>query len=125
MTLDHLILAVNDVDVSLHFYLDVLGLESAGRDGPFTVVRVSPELTLLLSGHGTDGGQHLAFAMDEAEFQEIFARVRKAGLPYGDAFDSVGSMNGPGPEVGARGMGTALYLFDPNKHLIEIRHYAQ
>jgi hypothetical protein len=32
-------------------------------------------------------------------------------------------MRGPGDEDGARGPGKAVYLFDPSKHLIEIRHY--
>ena len=32
-------------------------------------------------------------------------------------------MKGPGEEFGAVGMGAALYLFDPDKHLIELRHY--
>jgi hypothetical protein len=32
-------------------------------------------------------------------------------------------MRGPSEEEGARGPGKALYLFDPNKHLIEIRYY--
>ena len=31
-------------------------------------------------------------------------------------------MSGPGREDGARGP-AALYVFDPNQHLIEIRHY--
>ncbi len=32
-------------------------------------------------------------------------------------------MKGPGDATGARGPGASLYFFDPNKHLIEIRHY--
>jgi hypothetical protein len=31
-------------------------------------------------------------------------------------------MQGPGNEFGAHGMGAALYFFDPDQHLIEIRH---
>jgi hypothetical protein len=33
-------------------------------------------------------------------------------------------MKGPGEESGARGNGQAVYIFDPNRHLIEIRSYA-
>jgi hypothetical protein len=32
-------------------------------------------------------------------------------------------MRGPGETDGARGLGKALYFFDPSKHLIEISHY--
>jgi hypothetical protein len=30
-------------------------------------------------------------------------------------------MEGPGSEFGARGMAPALYVFDPDQHLIELR----
>ncbi len=61
--------------------------------------------------------------MPRKEFEEVFLRVREAGIEFGDSFHSVGNMKGPGEESGARGPGASLYLFDPNKHLIEIRHY--
>ncbi|MGH8201336.1 MAG: hypothetical protein ACREVO_13410 [Steroidobacteraceae bacterium] len=53
----------------------------------------------------------------------MFERVKKAGIGYGDQFDSVGNMKGPGSGAAARGIGKAVYFFDPDKHLIEIRHY--
>jgi hypothetical protein len=62
--------------------------------------------------------------MPPAEFEDVFQRVREGGIEFGDAFHSVGNMKGPGAEIGARGPGASLYLFDPNKHLIEIRHYS-
>ena len=65
----------------------------------------------------------MAFSMTCAEFDDVFRRVHAAGIEYGDSFHSVGNMRGPGAEGGARGPGKALYLFDPSKHLIEIRHY--
>ena len=121
--LDHLILNVNDRDASLDFYTRTLGLAYDGEDGPFTVVRVTPEFTLLLAPWGTSGGEHLAFAMAKPEFDELFARIKATGTPFGDSFHAVGNMAGPGDETGARGPGKAVYLFDPNQHLIEIRHY--
>ena len=91
--------------------------------GPFSVIRVTPDLTLQLAPWGTDGGVHLAFALPRAEFDAVFSRIKDAGIPYGDSFHAVGNMQGPGEEDGSRGMGRAVYFFDPNQHLIEIRHY--
>ena len=66
---------------------------------------------------------HLAFAMTATEFDDAFARIRAAEIAYGDSFHSVGNMQGPGDEAGARGPGKALYLLDPSQHLIELRYY--
>ena len=121
--LDHIILPVNDREESLAFYTEILGLTYEGESEPFSVVRVTTELTLQLAPWGTAGGEHLAFAMSRAEFDDAFSRIRVSGIPYGDSFHAVGNMRGPGDESGARGPGKAVYVFDPSKHLIEIRHY--
>jgi catechol 2,3-dioxygenase-like lactoylglutathione lyase family enzyme len=121
--LDHMILRVNDLQQSIDFYTRILGLHYEGARGPFAVIRVTDALTLQLAPWTTLGGEHLAFAMTRGEFEDVFRRAREAGVEYGDSFHSVGNMQGPGAEEGARGLGTALYLFDPNEHLIEIRYY--
>jgi len=121
--LDHLILAVNDVRQSIDFYTRILGLAYDGQREPFSMIRVTPSLVVQLAPWGTKGGEHLAFSMTRAEFDTVFARIREAGIAYGDSFHAVGNMRGPGEESGAEGMGKALYFFDPSKHLIEIRHY--
>lgn len=122
-TLDHIILKVNDSAASADFYARILGFAIEGTQGPFTVVRVSDACTLQLAPWGTSGGEHLAFALPLAEFDAVFARIREGGLEYGDSFHTVGNRKGPGDEPGSRGAGKAVYFFDPNKHLIEIRHY--
>src|SRR5262249_21275612 len=83
-----LLLAVADLDASLRFYCDVLGFAAEGEDGPFTVVRVGDDFVLLLSPFGSDGGEHLAFAMEPAEFDAAFARIRAAGVAFGDRYDA-------------------------------------
>ena len=123
VTLDHLILTVNDRAASVRFYSEVVGFGDEGEDGPFTVIRVSPDATLQLAPRGTQGGQHVAFALSTEDFEAAFDRVRAATLPFGDLFHEVGNTQGPGEEIGARGLGPSLYLFDPNGHLVELRHY--
>jgi catechol 2,3-dioxygenase-like lactoylglutathione lyase family enzyme len=123
-TLDHLILRVNEREESVRFYSEILGLAYEGEREPFSVIRVTPELTLQLAAWGTQGGEHLAFAMPRDEFESVFARIRAAGIEFGDSFHTVGNMQGPGEESGARGPGKSLYCLDPSKHLIEIRYYA-
>jgi catechol 2,3-dioxygenase-like lactoylglutathione lyase family enzyme len=122
-TLDHLILNVNDADASATFYTDVLGFGHDGQVGPFTVIRVSPETTLQLAPWGTEGGLHLAFAFTPEAFDAAFARVKAAGISFGDTFHEATNMRGPRDEEGARGLGKAIYLSDPNNHLIELRCY--
>lgn len=123
--IDHLILRVNDAAESVDFYTLILGFADEGQREPFSVVRVSPTFTLQLAPWGTPGGDHFAFAMPRAQFEEVFRRVRAAGIEYGDAFNAVGNQRGPGDEAGARGPGKAVYFFDPSKNLIEIRHYEE
>jgi len=121
--IDHVILKVNDAKASAAFYVDVLGFEHAGQDGPFTVVRVGEACHLQLAPWGTSGGEHLAFALAPDAFHRAFARIKERGIPYGDTFDRVGHNTGPGRETGARGPGPTVYFFDPNRHLVEIRTY--
>jgi catechol 2,3-dioxygenase-like lactoylglutathione lyase family enzyme len=121
--LDHLILAVDDAKKSLDFYTRVLGFTHEGERPPFSTVRVTPDFVLQLAPWGTRGGEHLAFAMTRAEFEEAFRRIREAGIEYGDTFESAANMRGPGESDGARGATRSLYLFDPSKHLIEIIYY--
>ena len=123
-TIDHLILNVNEVAASVDFYVNVLGFELDGEDGPFTVIRVNETFTLQLAPWGTDGNVHLAFALSREAFDQAFERVTEKGIPYGDSYHSVGNNSGPGVESGAKGPAPTLYMTDPNKHLIEIRTYA-
>lgn len=122
-TLDHIIVKVNELDASVAFYVGVLGFVDEGTDGPFTVVRAGPDCQLQLAPWGTPGMEHYAFAVSGGDFDAIFARIRKAGIPYGPTFDSVGTNAAPGAENGARGAAPTVYFNDPNRHLIEIRSY--
>ena len=122
-SIDHLILNVNDIASSVDCYVNMLGFQFDGTDGPFTVIRVSADFTLQLAPWGTKGNEHYAFALSREDFDRVFARMKEKGIPYGDSFHSVGNNTGPGVESGAKGMAPTIYMNDPNKHLIEIRTY--
>ncbi len=121
--LDHLILAVNDIKQSIDFYTRILALEYEGERPPFSVMRVAPDFVIQLAPWGTKGNEHLAFSMSLAEFEQAFARIKEAGLEFGDSFHAANNMCTPGPADGARGNCKSLYLFDPNHHLIELAYY--
>jgi catechol 2,3-dioxygenase-like lactoylglutathione lyase family enzyme len=122
-SVDHIILKVNSLEDSVAFYTSVLGFVAEGTDGPFTVVRVGPDCQLQLAPWGTAGFEHYAFAVSRTEFEQIFERIKAAGIAYGPTFASVGTNTGPGVEDGARGLAPTLYFNDPNKHLLEVRSY--
>ena len=121
--LDHLIVRVNDLEASVAFFVDIMGFEYGGREGPFAVIRIADNQQLQLAPWGTEGDEHYAFAVEAGQFQAISDRVQSTGIPYGPSFHEVGTNVGPGSEVGARGEAPTLYFSDPNGHLIEIRCY--
>ncbi|HWE99161.1 MAG TPA: VOC family protein [Caulobacteraceae bacterium] len=117
--LDHLILPVADVERSVRFYRRVFGF----RYEPVALVRVSPSLVLQLIPRRPEVSQHLAFAMSRPEFEETVGRLQAAAIPFGDDFDTVGNMKGPGRAHGSQKNGSSIYFEDPDRHMLEIMHY--
>jgi len=121
---DHANWRIRDVEKTLRFYGDVLGLETFGleefRGGkrPFVSVRVSPTFTLHLRPdpeHAPDyaGSQdHLALVVEGVGPDDLENRLRGADLHVEQRFGSA---------LGARGDGPALYVRDPDGYLIELK----
>jgi len=121
--LDHTILPVLDREASVHFYVDLIGLEDGGLLFDWAVIRVNEHLVIDLSEQAEAPHRHLAFAMDREGFEAAFARIRAAGLPFSDDPHIDDNQQGPGRTQGARGMADAVYTDDPSGHGIEIRCY--
>ena len=115
--LNHTIVLARDREVSARFYADVLGVKVAGRMGPFVVVALDNDVTLdfVSVGDSAIPSQHYAFLVSEAEWDDIFARIRDRGLEYwADPFHRrSGETN---TEFGGRG----VYFEDPDGHNLEI-----
>jgi len=123
VVLDHTIIPVREPAEAARFYAEILGLEDEGQTGPFAVVRVNESTTLDFTEGDPGRGRHYAFAMTPEEFDAAFARIRAAGVAYGDGPFTAKNMQGPGETPGARGMGRAVYFYDPCGHLLEIKSY--
>ncbi|HEX6530529.1 MAG TPA: VOC family protein, partial [Burkholderiales bacterium] len=82
--LNHTIVHSHDPRESAEFLAGLFGLPAPKPFGPFLDVDVSNEVTLaFLSGDGMEiQMQHYAFLVSDAEFDEIFGRVRARGLKY-------------------------------------------
>lgn len=117
MQLNHTIVLAKDREASAAFYSEVLGVPVAGRMGPFVVVALDNAVTLdfVSVGDGVIPSQHYAFLVSDAEWDEIFGRIKGLGLAYwADPFHRrPGETN---TEFGGRG----LYFEDPNGHNLEI-----
>jgi catechol 2,3-dioxygenase-like lactoylglutathione lyase family enzyme len=118
--LDHTILEVVDLAESVAFYRDVVGLESRGRNGPFEVMLITPDLALHLWEQPQPVSRHLAIGMDRVTFEATFDRIRASGTPYGDGPSTSTSMRGPGRSSGVHGDTDSVYFHDPRGHILEI-----
>ncbi|WP_306317762.1 MULTISPECIES: VOC family protein [unclassified Streptomyces] len=88
VTLNHTIVPAVDNTAAARFFADVMGLEAlppAGMGGHFAPVRVNGSLTLDFMTVEEPEGHHLAFDVDPETFDQIHARVRELGVPYGNS----------------------------------------
>ncbi len=120
--LDHLVLNVADVERSLSWYTELLGLEGVRVDEwragevPFPSVRVNAGCIIdLFAADEPAGGignmNHFCFRAERADVDAI----------VGD--DRFTVVAGPGPRFGARGDGWSVYVADPDGNTVEVRSY--
>jgi catechol 2,3-dioxygenase-like lactoylglutathione lyase family enzyme len=116
---DHLVLRCTDVESTLAWYLDVLGLEPVRVDEWrreevfFPSVRVSPS-TIIDLIPGDPSGQRLDHICIVVAPTDLAAMAASRGLEI---------LEGPVPRYGAQGDGTSIYVRDPDGLTVELRHY--
>jgi catechol 2,3-dioxygenase-like lactoylglutathione lyase family enzyme len=123
--MDHLVLAVEDVEHSVSWYSEVLGLEALRVDewrrGEvfFPSVRVDEGTIIDIVGRApgrTYDGQNVD------HFCLVVAPTDLAAVATSGRFDVV---EGPVTRWGARGDGTSLYVRDPDGNTVELRYYGE
>jgi extradiol dioxygenase family protein len=113
--LNHTIVAARDRHEAAHFLAEILGRNPPTTYGPFAVVELDNDVSLDFLDDPEVHPRHYAFLVSEAEFDEIFGRIRARGLDFwADPFD-----RRPG-EINTNDGGRGVYWKDPNGHVLEI-----
>ena len=124
--LDHIGLRVRDVESSLVFYANVLGLESERveewRNGEvsFPSVRLNSSTLIDLFAASddrepmTNNQDHFCLEIKPIDLVHLKTRCMKLGI---------GIHDGPGARWGARGDGDSLYIYDPDQTVVELKFY--
>lgn len=116
---DHLVLRCADIETTLGWYIDRLGLSPVRveewRQGsvPFPSVRINEHTIIdLITGDHSDGRlDHLCLVIDQTDLDVLAASGEFEVL------------EGPVTRFGARGEGTSLYVLDPDGTTVELRYY--
>ncbi|MCY4559563.1 MAG: VOC family protein [Chloroflexi bacterium] len=126
--MDHIVLRTTDVEESLRFYTEVLGLQAERveqwRAGEvrFPSARINADTIIdffasdeIPSGRDDVRNQdHFCMVIDETDMDALKARFEDAGIDI---------QAGPGKRWGSHGDGISLYIYDPDDNVVELRHY--
>ena len=127
--MDHIVLRCRDMDASLRFYTEVLGLGieriedfRAGKV-PFPSVRLNADTIIDLFpfpdqepiGRNDPKNQdHFCMVVEPCDLAAVRAEMEALGI---------GVREGPATRWGAHGNGISLYIFDPDDNVVELRYY--
>ena len=113
---NHTIVWARDSRASAKFLAEILGLSAPNRWGPFEVVTTENGTNVdFMDTDSEIKPQHYAFLVSEAEFDEIFGRIRQRGLSYW----ADPAQTQPG-EINHNDGGRGVHFEDPDGHFLEI-----
>lgn len=121
--LDHLVLTVADIDATIAFYVEVLGIEAVSFGAGRRALALGRQKINLhpvaapLKPHAawpTPGSADLCLIAD-TPVDEVVAHLRRCGVAIEE---------GPVSRTGATGPISSVYFRDPDGNLIEVSNYA-
>jgi catechol 2,3-dioxygenase-like lactoylglutathione lyase family enzyme len=122
--IDHLVLTVDDVERTIAFYVDVLGMREVTFDsGRKALTFGSSKINLHQRGrelepnaaNPTPGSADLCLIADDP-LEVVLADLAASGVALEE---------GPVSRTGARGPITSVYIRDPDRNLIELSNYLE
>ena len=126
--LDHIVLRVRDVETSLRFYTQVLGLPServeqwrageirfpSARLNADTIIDFFPSEQKPIGREGAKNQDHFCMVIEPTDMEELKAKFEGIGVDI---------QAGPDKRWGSHGDGISLYIYDPDDNVVELRHY--
>ena len=128
--MDHIVLRCRDVDASLRFYSEVLGMEilrlDEFKDGNvrFPSARLNADTIIdffpspdqpPIGKEGIKNQDHFCMVIEPQDMEALKSQCLSLGIEV---------QQGPGTRWGAHGNGTSLYIYDPDDNVVELRHYS-
>jgi glyoxylase I family protein len=128
--LDHFVLRVRDLDASLAFYRDLLGLpvqfleDYRAGQRPFVSVRIGSQLLDLVpdstfdpeTGKSAGGFLHFCIGVPAGTLERTVPWLKQRGVNVLE--------DQPMPRMGATGMGLSIYVTDPDGYVVELKEHA-
>jgi len=125
--LDHFVLRVRDLDRSIGFYRDLLGLpiecldEYRAGTRPFVSARIGGQLIDLVpdpsydaeAGLRSGGFMHLCVRVTGSLERDVLPRVRNTAVEVIE--------DAPMIRLGATGYGPSIYVRDPDGYVVELK----
>ena len=125
---DHIVLRNKDVEVSLKFYTEVLGLQAERIDEwragevRFPSARINADTIIDFFGtdqepigkEGDKNQDHYCMVIEPTDMEELKSKFEAMGVEI---------QAGPGKRWGSHGDGISLYIYDPDDNVVELRHY--
>ena len=126
--MDHIVLRTRDVEESLRFYTEVLGLHPerveqwrageirfpSARLNADTIIDFFASDNIPMGKDDPKNQDHFCMVIDYTDMEELKERFEDLGVEI---------QAGPGKRWGSHGDGISLYIYDPDDNVVELRHY--
>ena len=126
--MDHIVIRCQDVETSLKFYAEVLGMpvervdQWRAGDVMFPSVRLNADTIIdffatkqePIAKDGIKNQDHFCMVIEPQDMDELRRKFEALGVDI---------QTGPGKRWGSHGDGISLYIYDPDDNVVELRHY--